>query len=182
MRLTHYEGKELGRIFGKHKENIKEIEKTLNVKIEIVKNHDIKIECKGDDPLEEYLVAKVLEALALGFDVEAALMLKDTDFVLKVVDLKDFAHGSRLNVVIGRIIGKQGKSKRVIQNLSHCALSISGHVLGLIGRAENVEIASEAIGKLIRGAPHSNVFKFLEKSQVKLKEEERLIEDLKEDS
>jgi len=183
MRLTHYGGKKLARVLGKHKENIQEIERALKVNITIRKDGNITIKSKEKDKeeaLDEYLVSKILEALALGFEVDSALFLKDEEYVLKVIDLKVYATGSRLQTVIGRIIGKQGKSKKVLQSLSHCQIAISEHNVGLIGRAENVEVASEAIEKLIRGAPHSNVFKFLERSQTYLKKQEFLLQDLKE--
>ncbi|MEM1535642.1 MAG: KH domain-containing protein [Candidatus Pacearchaeota archaeon] len=179
MRKVYYEGKSLGRILGKRKKNIAKIEKALKCKIVLEKNKDITIKAPSGKAVEEYLTEEILEALALGFNVETALLLQDTDYVLKVIDLKNYAHGSRLNTVISRIIGKKGKAKRVIQELSHCHIIISGHKVGIIGKIESVELASQAIEKLIRGAPHSNVFKFLERSQEYLKEQERLTEELK---
>lgn len=179
MRKTHYEGKQLGRIIGKDKKNIQKIEKAFGASISLEKNKDITIKSKSR--VKEYLIDEVLEALTLGFDIETALLLQETDYVLKVVDLKNYARGSRLNVVIARVIGKEGKAKRTIQDLSHCHIAISDRKIGIIGKAESVELASQAIEKLLRGAPHSNVFKFLERSQSYLKEQEELVEELQRD-
>lgn len=179
MRKIYYKGKSLARILGKNKRNIQKIEKNLKCKIILEKDKDITIKAPSGKAVQEYLAEEILEALALGFNIDTALLLQDTDYVLKVIDLKNYARGSRLNTVIARIIGKQGKAKKIIQQLSHCHLVISGHKIGIIGKAESVEVASQAIEKLIRGAPHGHIFKFLEKSQHYLKEQEKLAEELK---
>jgi rRNA processing protein Krr1/Pno1 len=58
----------------------------------------------------------------------------------------------------------------VIEKLTECDLCLCENSVGLIGRAEHVEVASKAIQSLIRGAKHANVFKFLEESRKHLKE------------
>jgi len=180
MILTHYAGKELARILGKNKKNIKRIEEAFNVKLSF-KENNIEISSPKKDTPEEYIASKALEALSLGFNIETVVALEDITFCLKVIDLKGYAHGSRLSVVVGRIIGKEGKSKRVLETLSGCEIVISEHYVGIMGKAESVEIASEAIEKLIRGSEHANVFKFLEKSQKYLREQDELVQELEEE-
>lgn len=181
MRKVHYDTKGIRRILGKKGKNIGKIEKSLSCKMHLDKNKEITIQSSKGRADQEYFVEEVLDALSLGFDIETALLLQDVDYSLKVIDLKNYARGSRLKVISGRIIGKEGKAKRVIQELSNCKIVISDHKIGIIGKTEDIEIASKAIEKIIRGAPHRNVFKFLEKSQDYLKEQRRLAEELKEE-
>ena len=47
---------------------------------------------------------------------------------------------------------------------------MTNHTVAIIGQTNNVEIASRAIESLIRGSPHSSVYRFLEKSKAHLKE------------
>jgi len=177
MRKIRYDYKALARIFGKNKRNISKIKKAFDVEIKIDKEITVKAS-KGDKAIKEYLVDNVLQALALGFDIESALLLKDMDYVFKIIDLRNYARGSRLNTIVSRLIGRRGKAKKVIEELSKCRIVVSDHKVGIIGKAEHIEIATMAIEKLIRGSPHAKVFRFLERSKGYLEEQEKLIEEL----
>jgi len=180
MIKVQFHDKELWRILAK--DNIKELEKEIPVKIAMKKGtKEASFLIKGKNALYEYIASRVLEAIAVGFDFDTAALLKEEDVVFKEVKLKNYVHGSRLSVIKGRIVGAQGKSKRVIQQLSECAISLCDNKIGIIGRAENVEIASKAIESLLRGAKHANVFKALEESRAHLRElnEEDILSSLK---
>ena len=151
------------------KKNKERLEKALNITLELNKK-EIIIKSKKDDSIIEFLAMEILEALVLGFDIDAALQLRDTDFILKKLDLKSYVKDSRLNIVRGRIIGTKGKTKHVIEKLSESELVISDHIVAMIGRIESVEIASHAIQALIRGSPQSKVYSYLEKSRARFKE------------
>ena len=66
--------------------------------------------------------------------------------------------------VKSRVIGKEGKSKKTIENISGCDLIINSSAVGIIGPAIAIEKASTAIINLIRGSKHSNVYNYLEKN------------------
>jgi ribosomal RNA assembly protein len=169
MKKVHFSDKELFRILSN--KNVEKLEKEFSVKIEVHKGKtSADFIIKGKNATQEYIISEVLEAIASGFDFDVATLLKDENYVLKKVKLKNYASGSRLEVVKGRIIGTQGKSKRVIEKLTECDLCLCDNFISLIGGAEHVEVASKAIESLIRGAKHANVFKFLEKSRERLKE------------
>ncbi len=150
------------------RKNKARLEKALAVSLKISGNEVI-IESKKDS-IAEYLTTEVIDALSLGFDIDFALQLKDEDFILKKIDIKTRAKGSRVHVVIGRIIGKQGKTKHVLEKLTECNIVISDHIVGIIGRADNVDVVSHAIQSLIRGAPQSKVYSYLERSKSRLRE------------
>lgn len=180
MKKVHYCDKELFRILSK--DNLERLEKEFSVKLEIQKGKtagDFII--KGRNAVHEHIASEILEAIALGFDFDTAILLRDENYMLKKVPLKSYASGSRLEVVKGRIVGTQGKSKRVIEKLTECDMCLCDNNISLIGRAESVEIASKAIESLIRGAKHANVFQYLEKERKHLKEldEEKIKASLK---
>ncbi len=182
MRRIHYCDKELGRILTHEGRNIRHLEKEFKTKIIINKGKtEADFLINGKNSVQEYLILEILEALAVGFDLETAMLLKDEEFVFKKVELKKYVHGGRLEVVKGRIVGSQGKSKRVIQSLSECDLCLCDNNISIIGRAENVELASRALESLIRGSKHANVFKALEEGRKSIREEELLLDELEEE-
>ena len=176
MKKVFFSGKELSRI----KKNKKALEKALNIELEIF-DSSIIIKSTKKDSFIEYITSKILDALALGFNFEIAIQLKDPDFLLKKIDIKSRVKDKRVNVVVGRIIGTKGKTKHLIEKLSECDIAISEHFIAVIGHVDNVDIANHAIEALIRGSPQSKVYNILEKSRVKLRElaEEDIKESIK---
>jgi len=157
---------------GKIRENKERIEKSLNIKIEFVKGQ---VEVSGKS-IDIYMAKKVLEALSIGFSLDDALLLKKEDYMLEKLNLKDFARKSQLRRVKGRVIGAKGKSKNVISELTDTSIVIRDYDVAIIGRTVDVDITLKALRSLIRGAPHANVYSFLERSrrlrEVKKEEEE----------
>jgi len=150
------------------KKNKALLEKALDVSLKIFDNQ-VAIESRKSS-IVEYLTLKILDAISLGFDVNDALQLKEQDFILKKIDIKTLAKDSRVHVIIGRIIGRQGRTKHLLEKLTECAVVVSGHVVGIIGRTDNVDVASHAICALIRGSPQSKVYGYLERSRGRLRE------------
>ncbi|UZE94032.1 MAG: hypothetical protein IB618_00440 [Candidatus Pacearchaeota archaeon] len=149
------------------KKNKARLEKALNVSLEF-SGKTVLIE--SEDSFAEYLAGEILDSISLGFDIDTALLLKDTDFMLKKIDIKTRTKSSRVHIVIGRIIGKQGRTKELIEKLSECDIVLMDHIVGIIGRSENVDVASHAIEALIRGSSQSKVYTYLEKSRNRLRE------------
>ena len=65
----------------------------------------------------------------------------------------------------GRVIGEKGKSRRVIEELTGCHISVYGKTIGIIGEASDVHLAHQAVGMLLQGSMHKTVFQFLEKQK-----------------
>ncbi len=179
MEILQLNGKEFFRVLGKNQINIKFLEKELDVVIKTSKEGEIRIE--GKDPYKEYLCLEMIIAVSMGFNIETALFLKNEENILKTIHLKNLVKKSRIGPIKGRIIGTEGKSKRVIEDLTETAIVVNDNVVGIIGASQNVEFASAAIDMLIHGAPHSIVYKYLEKSRAKINEELHLKEIIRED-
>jgi len=152
-----------------------EIEKALQVKIDVVEDG---VEIEGKDGISEYLAEKVLEAIDLGFTAHQALQLRNEDFMFEKLNIKDYARASRLHTIKGRLIGKKGRAKGVMEELADCSIAIKDYNIGIIGKTADVDSAIHAIKDLIMGLPHAKVYAFLEKSRKlrrqKLEEEESL--------
>jgi len=147
-------------------ENIKEV---FRNKKNIEKELKIKLTNKGKDffvkgnPENEYLALKVLEAVNLGFSVSKALQLKDENVILQALNIKDITKKHDLERIRARIIGTGGKTLKTLQHLTECDLSISNNQIGIIGDAEEVEYAVQALTSLIHGSKQGNVYARLER-------------------
>src|SRR3989344_2679426 len=139
--------------------NFKELEEKLKVKI-IMTGKRADIEGSGFD---EYEAKNILEAINFGFSAKKALLLKDENFSFSILHIKNISRRKNLKEVRGRVIGREGKTKRTIENISDCHLVIKNNEVGIIGDAESLEEAKTALQSLIRGSKESNVYKFLEK-------------------
>ncbi len=142
-------------------QNKKELEDKLNVKIS-VKGTNISI--KGKE-VDEYFASRVVEALDFPFLVEDALLLKSENFMFEILNIKDFTHRHDFKVIKGRLIGKQGKTLKVLENLSDCEIAVKDNSVALIGPVESFEQARQAVISLIQGAKQGNVYGYLERAR-----------------
>ncbi len=127
----------------------------------------------GEDALGLYSCREVIRAIGRGFNPDIALLLLKSDYCFDLIDLSEAVGKSKdaLLRIKGRVIGSEGKTRRLIEELSESYVCIYGITIGIIGLPESAAIAREAIEKLIRGSPHSSVYKFLEKKRRDLKRE-----------
>ncbi len=147
---------------GKIRRAVPVIENKVKIKIGVGKNG---VSVSGSE-LDEYLVEKVLVAVDFGFDVEDALLLMREDFVPEFIDVKGFSHRKNLRDVRARLIGRSGKAKKTIENLTGAVIVVNGNRVGVIVDADNLDSVVQAIESLICGAKHGNVFARLEKQNV----------------
>ncbi len=152
----------------KYIERYKEtLERELNVKITVDETGQIIIEPRENTTLNQIMKAKeVIEALNYGFDIDTALELKKPNYVLMVVNLRDYIiDKSKINHLIrirGRIIGEEGRARRTIEELSGAKIAISDKSVAIIGEYENAKAAREAIEMLIQGRQHATVYRRLQ--------------------
>lgn len=141
----------------------KKLEKDLDVKIT---NRGKEIFIKGE-PEDEYIAEKVLDALNFGFAFQTAILIKKQDFILEILNIKDYTKRQDLRIVRARIIGTQGKTLKTLSNLANSHFELKDNYVGIIAPPENLENAQEAIISIIKGAKQTNVYGFLEKHKVK---------------
>jgi ribosomal RNA assembly protein len=112
----------------------------------------------------------IIRAIALGFSPEQALRLLEDDQVLEVIDLGSIIEGeNHLKRIKGRIIGEDGRTRKIIEETTGTNVIIGDKAVGIIGDFEQVKVASEAIRMLIEGKPHAVVYSFLEREARRMK-------------
>jgi len=118
----------------------------------------------------------LVQAIGRGFSPDRAFGLLNEDFTLGIIDLHDFfgKNESEIRRVDGRIIGREGKTRRIVEQLTGTQISVSGHTVGIIGTYESVSTAKDALEKLISGRQHGTVYKFLRKKRREIKKEKAL--------
>lgn len=109
----------------------------------------------------------VVKAIGRGFAPEKALNLFNDDYFLELIDLKEIVGKSEKAIQNkrARVIGKEGKVRESIEEISECFVSVYGHTVGIIARMENISAAKEAVEMLLEGAKIESVERFLLKEK-----------------
>ncbi len=164
----------VGAVIGKEGATKRFLERTLGVTLGVDgKEGVVTISSQGADAADPFTAVRVIEAIGRGFSPQRARRLADEGTTFEVIDLRDFAGKSTnsLERIRGRVIGLKGKSRRVIEELTGCNLSIYGRTACIIGEAAEAQLASEAIRMLASGSQHKTVFNMLQKARTKRKME-----------
>ncbi|MCK5039164.1 MAG: RNA-processing protein [Thermoplasmata archaeon] len=144
----------------------RQIEKMGEVKIKInSKSADVSISFKGEGENFKAMAARdVIKAIALGFSSDTAMRLFDDDNYLAVLDIRDFAGKTSKHVrrVRARIIGVNGKTRRVIEELSGADMVIYENTVGIIGDVISMDAAKRGCEMILDGSEHAAVYKYLE--------------------
>jgi len=125
-----------------------------------------------EDPSVLFRAKEVVTAVGRGFAPDRAFrLIQDEDALLEVIDLREiFGRSlSDLQRLKGRIIGQEGKTRRIIEELTDADVSVYGHTISIIADADEMDIAREAIKMLLQGRQHSSVYRFLHKKRRELK-------------
>ncbi len=172
MRMMRVPKERVGALIGKDGEVKNLIEERTKVKMYIDTEGEITMDESGaDDPIAILKVMDVVKAIARGFAPHKAMRLLDDDEYLEVIELSDFVgkKGQQLDRVRARLIGSQGKTRRIIEDLTGAYMSVYGSTVSLIGNSVQMPVAKTAIEMLLRGSEHSTVYRYLERSRAQLR-------------
>lgn len=142
-------------------QNKNKLETTLKVKI----TNKGKLVFVNGKPEEEYIALQVIEAINLGFSTERALLIKDENIILQTLNIKDITKKHNLEEIRGRIIGTKGRTLKTLNKLTNCAISLKDNQIGIIGNAEEIEYAIQALTSLIQGSKQGHVYGRLEREK-----------------
>ena len=137
---------------------------------------DIVPQADSADPTTILRARDVVLAIGRGFSPERALKLVDDDVVLDVIDLRETIGKNEREIarLKGRVIGREGKIRRLIEEMTNAKISVYGHTISMLGDYETVTAAREAIELLLKGKQHSTVYKLLRKIKSESKNRETL--------
>ncbi len=126
------------------------------------------------DVSQVFLVKSVITAIGRGFSPEKACRLFDEETLFESWDLREDADMTLNDVkrVQGRIIGREGKMRRTIEELTGASVSVYGTTVSILGISPGFEAAREAIQMLIDGRQHSTVYKYLSEERRKIRKVE----------
>jgi KH domain-containing protein len=143
--------------------NRKMLERELNVKIT---NKGTEVIVEGL-PIDEYLAEKVIDAINFGFPLSVAFMIKEEDVSFEILNIKDYTKRKDFATIRARIIGKNGKTLKTLNNLTNCNFELKDNQVGIIGNSGDIKNAQIAVTAIIKGAKQSNAYSYLEKHQTK---------------
>ena len=124
----------------------------------------------GKDPLALYTAREIVRAIGRGFKPDTALLLLKQDYALEVVDITRYARSKEdMDRLRGRVIGEEGKARRVIEELTGCFISVFGKTIATIGRYEELNLARRAVESLLSGNAHKTVYRWLERQRRELR-------------
>ncbi|HLC22497.1 MAG TPA: KH domain-containing protein [Candidatus Nanoarchaeia archaeon] len=144
----------------------KHLEKRLQIHIEVdSKEGDVLVE--GEDSVTVYETTQVIKAIGRGFHPDVAQRLLDKEYMMELLNVQEYIGNSKKHMrrVKGRVIGREGRAREMIEDMTDTSISVYGKTVGIIGRIEWVSVARQAMEMLLQGAPHGNVYKWLERKK-----------------
>ncbi|MCD2199047.1 MULTISPECIES: KH domain-containing protein [unclassified Halobacterium] len=157
----------IGALIGEGGETLRRIEQAAEVRLDVdSEDGSVAIERTGD-PVRGMQAPEIVRAIGRGFDPDAALSLLDDDMrMFETVDIERAARNDNdLRRKKGRLIGENGRTRELMEELTGANVVIYGSTFGVIGQPNEVDVARSAAEMLLDGAPHGSVYSFLERKR-----------------
>jgi len=163
----------VGVLIGKNGETKKNLEEISKLKIDIdskqgeVCIHDEEVK----DPLNVMKIETIIKAIGKGFSPDKAIILMNDDADFFSFNLYDYvgkkeSHVRRLK---SRVIGREGKTKHVLEELTDSKISVYGHTISIISDMEKMNILKKSIDMLLTGSKQATVYRLVEAQMKELR-------------
>jgi ribosomal RNA assembly protein len=153
------------------------IEKKFMVELEIESEAGgvtIVLSERTNDPSLLFRAKDVVTAIGRGFSPEHAFrLLRNEEDIFEFIDFRVVFGRSESDIkrVKGRIIGANGKTRKLIEELTDASVVVYGHTVGFIGTFEQVDAARNAVQMLIDGSQHHTVYRYLQRKRSEFKKQ-----------
>ena len=157
----------IGALIGPSGRVKKRLEDLARVEIDIHSGSGEVIIASKPKMTDPFLVIKArdfVHAVGRGFNPQVAFALLDEEMYLEIINMKLIV-GTNPNKLVrfrGRIIGKEGRTRRIIEETTGTRISVFGNTVGIIGPYERLKVARDAIHMILQGSKHGTVYAFLE--------------------
>lgn len=159
-------------LIGKEGSTKKQIEQSTSVTLNI-DSEEGEVKLIGNEALGLYACREIVRAIGRGFNPDVALLLLKQDYGFEQINIADFADTKNDALRLkGRVIGEGGKSRKVIEELTGCHVSVYGKTVTIVGGLEWLPSARRAVESLLSGSPHSVVYHWLEKRRKDLRRQD----------
>jgi len=162
----------VGVLIGKGGATKKSLEEKTGARVTVDSKEGM-VTVDGEDAEGVISAAEVVRAIGRGFSPERAfLLLGENDLILDIIELSAIADTpQQMDRIRGRVIGKDGRSREQIEDMTGTAISVHGKTVAIIGAVEPVKTARTAVEMLLNGVPHETVFSFLDRKKREAKQD-----------
>ncbi len=156
-------------LIGEGGETKRELQRVSGTELDVDSQEGL-VTIQGEDAIDLYDARDVVKAIGRGFNPKIAQMLLRQDYTLDIIKVRKVVQDSQQDRAKGRVIGKDGKTRRMLENMTETFISVYGKTIGVIGELDRVKIVREGIIALLQGAQHGAIY---DKIQEEIKELER---------
>ena len=145
--------------------------KSNNILALILNNLRITLMADASDPILTLKAADILQAMGSGFAPDSAFKLLKEDNYFSLFDIRDYSGKDQKHMrrIRARVIGTNGKTRRIMEDLSGADISIYGHTVAIIGDIYQLDLAKRAVDLLLSGSEHKTVYRYLEREHKKMR-------------
>jgi ribosomal RNA assembly protein len=174
-------------LIGKGGETRRMIEEACGAKLEIdSKSGDVMADWgEGEvDPVIRMKMPDVIVAIGRGLAPKRAVQLVEDEVSLRMYDIREWVgrQPNQTRRMRSRLIGRNGRIRSLIEEISQCEMAIYGSSVLVIGDEEGLALATPAIEGILRGSEHSTVLHGLEQDRKRQRLRSRRLEAFEERS
>jgi ribosomal RNA assembly protein len=171
-------------LIGKGGQTRKMLEEASGAKLDIdSKTGEVMAEWEEEpDPVVRMKMPDVVLAIGRGLAPSRAVQLIEDDIFLRMYDIREWVgrQPNQTRRMRSRLIGRNGRIRSLIEEISNCEMAIHGSTVLVIGDQDGVALAAPAIEGILRGSEHSTVLHGLEQDRKRLKIQSRQLKSFEE--
>ena len=174
-------------LIGKGGETRKMLEKACGATLEIdSKSGEVMADWGeiGADPIVRMKMPDVIVAIGRGLAPKRAVQLIQDEVFLKMYDIREWVgrQPNQTRRMRSRLIGRNGRIRSLIEEISRCEMAIYGSTVLVIGDEDGLALAAPAIEGILSGSEHSTVLHGLEQDRKRQRIRSRRLESYEERS